>query len=90
MAGYVLVDVEWLDEEGRKRYVEMLGPTLERFRGTVVVGTRDVRVEEGDWRHRGILVLIRFPACRMQSSGTSLRSTSRRFRYAGAPPSLAC
>jgi uncharacterized protein (DUF1330 family) len=28
----------------------------------VVVGTRDVRVEEGDWRHRGILVLIRFPS----------------------------
>lgn len=61
MAGYVLADVEWLDEEGRQRYVELIGPTLAGYQGEFVAATRDVRVEEGDWLPRGILVLIRFP-----------------------------
>jgi uncharacterized protein (DUF1330 family) len=38
-----------------------LGPTLERYGGEPVAASQDVRVEEGDWEHRGILVLIRFP-----------------------------
>jgi uncharacterized protein (DUF1330 family) len=61
VAGYVLADVEWFDDQGRARYVELLGPTLEQYGGEFVAGTRDVRVKEGDWEHRGILVLIRFP-----------------------------
>lgn len=62
MAGYVLADVEWVDQDGRARYVELLPPSLERFGGKFVVGTSDVEVEEGDWEHRGVLVLIRFPS----------------------------
>jgi len=61
MAGYVLADVEWLDEEGRRRYVEAVNETVERFQGTFIVGTREVAVKEGDWEHSGVLVLIRFP-----------------------------
>lgn len=62
MAGYVLADVEWFDEQGRARYVELLGSSLDRYGGALVAGTRDGRVQEGDWEHEGILVLIRVPS----------------------------
>lgn len=60
MPGYVLGDVEWIDETGRRQYIELLGPTLEKFGGEFVAGTRQVRVVEGDWLPAGVLVLIRF------------------------------
>ncbi len=61
MAGYVLADVEWTDEAGRQRYRELLSPTLARYGGEFIVATTQVDVEEGDWQHAGILVMIRFP-----------------------------
>jgi uncharacterized protein (DUF1330 family) len=61
MAGYVLADVEWTDDAGRQRYLELLPPTLSKYEGEFIVATREVDVEEGDWEHAGILVLIRFP-----------------------------
>jgi uncharacterized protein (DUF1330 family) len=62
VAGYVLADVEWVDQEAYRRYAGMIEPSLEPFGGTFVVGTREVEVREGDWEHRGVLVLIRFPS----------------------------
>jgi uncharacterized protein (DUF1330 family) len=61
MAGYVLADVEWTDDAGRQRYRELLSPTLANYEGESIVATTEVDVEEGDWQHAGILVLIRFP-----------------------------
>jgi uncharacterized protein (DUF1330 family) len=62
MPGYVLADVEWTDESGRQRYRELLAPTLAKYEGEFIVATTEVDVEEGDWQHAGILVLIRFPS----------------------------
>jgi uncharacterized protein (DUF1330 family) len=62
MHGYVLADVEWTDEAGRQRYRELLAPTLAKYGGEFIVATTEVDVEEGDWEHAGILVLIRFPS----------------------------
>jgi uncharacterized protein (DUF1330 family) len=61
MAGYVLADVDWLDQSGRQRYVGKIDETIEAFGGKFIVGTTDVTVKEGDWNHSGILVIIRFP-----------------------------
>ena len=62
MAGYVLADVEWTDEAGRQRYRELLSPTLAKYEAEFIIATTEVDVEEGDWKHAGILVLIRFPS----------------------------
>ncbi len=57
----MLADVEWIDEAARRRYVKLLSPTLAEYQGEFIVATTDVDVVEGEWRHAGILVLIRFP-----------------------------
>ncbi|MHB1931152.1 MAG: DUF1330 domain-containing protein [Acidimicrobiales bacterium] len=61
MAGYVLADVNWTDEAGRRRYVELIGPTLEAHGGEIVAADREAQVMEGDWHPGGITVLIAFP-----------------------------
>jgi uncharacterized protein (DUF1330 family) len=62
MPGYVLADVEWTDEAGRQRYRELLAPILLKYEGEFLAATTEVEVEEGDWHHAGMLVLIRFPS----------------------------
>lgn len=61
MSGYVLANVSWMDQDARQAYVDLLGPSLDAHGGTVIAGTRDVRVLEGDWQPDGVLVLISFP-----------------------------
>jgi uncharacterized protein (DUF1330 family) len=61
MSGYVLADVTWTNEEGRKRYVELLGSSLVAHKGEMVAASRDVDVMEGDWQPGGITVLMSFP-----------------------------
>ena len=62
MAGYVLADVSWTSAEGRQAYLELLGPSLEAHGGTMLCGSRDVHVMEGDWHPEGVTVLLSFPA----------------------------
>ncbi len=61
MSGYVLADVTWTNEEGRNRYVELVGLSLAAHKGEMVAASRDVEVMEGDWQPGGITVLISFP-----------------------------
>ena len=61
VAGYVLADVSWTSAEGRQAYLNLLGPTLEAWGGTITCRSRDVHVMEGDWHPEGLTVLISFP-----------------------------
>jgi len=61
VSGYVVADVTWTDEEGRREYVELIGPSLSAHGGEVVAATRDVEVMEGDWQPGDVTVLISFP-----------------------------
>jgi uncharacterized protein (DUF1330 family) len=61
MSSYVLANVKWASEDALPAYAGLLGPSLDAHGGTVITGTRDVRVLEGDWQPDGILVLISFP-----------------------------
>ena len=61
VSGYVLADVTWTDEEGRREYVELIGPSLEAHGGEIVAASGDVEVMEGDWQPGDITVLIAFP-----------------------------
>jgi len=61
MAGYVLVDVNWTSEKDRQAYLNLFGPSLEAFGGTVTFRSRDVHVMEGDWHPEGLTVLLSFP-----------------------------
>lgn len=61
MAGYVLADVTWTDDGARRRYIELIGPTLKTHGGEVVASDREAQVMEGDWQPGGITVLIAFP-----------------------------
>ena len=62
MTGYLLVDVTWTDEEGRRRYVQLLGPTLTAHGGEIVAADRHAEALEGDWQPGEITVLITFPS----------------------------
>lgn len=61
MSGYVLANVKWTNEDGRRAYVGLLGPTLDAHGGAFIAGSYDARVMEGDWQPDGVLVLISFP-----------------------------
>jgi uncharacterized protein (DUF1330 family) len=61
VSGYVLADVTWRDEEGRREYVELIGPSLTAHEGQVVALSGDVEVMEGDWQPGEVTVLISFP-----------------------------
>lgn len=58
--GYFLVDIEWLDEDGRDRYVAAVGDTVAAYGGAFVTRGGDFKTLEGDWRLDGRLVLLRF------------------------------
>lgn len=62
MSGYALADVTWSDEQGRKDYVALLGPSLAAHGGEVVAASRDVDVMEGEWQPGEMTVLVSFPS----------------------------
>jgi len=62
VGGYVLADVTWSDEEGRSRYIELIGPSLIPYEGKVVAGSTDAEAVEGEWHPGEITVLISFPS----------------------------
>ncbi len=59
-AGYFLVDVAWLDDDARGRYVGAIGETVAAYGGEFVASGPDYEMLEGDWRFDGRLVLLRF------------------------------
>ena len=61
MAGYILVDIESTDDEGRVRYVEGVGATVQAYGGEFLASTPEVKVLEGESLVNNRLVLIRFP-----------------------------
>jgi len=61
VGGYVLADVTWTDEAGRRSYLELLGPTLKAYEGEMVAADRGAQVMEGEWQPGEITVLIAFP-----------------------------
>ena len=61
VSGFVLADVTWTDEEGRREYIELLGPSLTIHGGEVLATSSDAEVMEGDWQPGAITVLISFP-----------------------------
>lgn len=61
MSGYVFADVTWTDPEGRREYIELLGPSLAAYGGEVVAASGDVDVMEGDWEPGDVTVLLSFP-----------------------------
>jgi uncharacterized protein (DUF1330 family) len=62
VAGFVIADVAWFDDAGRRRYVDLLGPTLQAHGGEIVAADGHARVLEGDWQPEGLLVVVRFPS----------------------------
>jgi uncharacterized protein (DUF1330 family) len=61
MAGYVLVDIEWTDDEGRSRYVQGIGDVVASYDGKFLASVPEVRVMEGESPFKNRLVLLRFP-----------------------------
>ena len=61
MSGYFFADVTWTDPEGRREYVELIGPSLDAYGGEVVAASGDVELMEGDWQPGDVTVLISFP-----------------------------
>jgi uncharacterized protein (DUF1330 family) len=61
VSGYVFADVKWTDQEGRREYIELFGPTLLAHGGEVVAVNGDVEVMEGNWQPGDVTVLIAFP-----------------------------
>ncbi|MHB1988062.1 MAG: DUF1330 domain-containing protein [Acidimicrobiales bacterium] len=62
MSGYVVADVTWANDDDRRQYIELLGPSLLEHGGEMVARIRDVEVMEGDWRPGDVTVLISFPS----------------------------
>jgi uncharacterized protein (DUF1330 family) len=60
-AGYVLVDVEWLDPDARARYVAEIEDSIALYGGEFVARSPEYVTLEGDWRFEGRLVMLRFP-----------------------------
>ncbi len=58
--GYVVAQVEWLDDEDRERYQRLIKETLTPFGGEFLVRDPDPRRLEGEWA--GGVVVIRFPS----------------------------
>jgi uncharacterized protein (DUF1330 family) len=61
MAGYFLIDIVWIDDEGRKEYFEGVGDTVAAFGGEFVTRGPEYTSLEGGWELDGRLVLLRFP-----------------------------
>lgn len=61
MPGYVLVGVEWHNQEAFDAYAADVERTIAHFGGRYIVGTRDVDVREGSW-HPPLVVVLEFPS----------------------------
>jgi len=61
VSGFVFADVTWTDQEGRREYIELFGPSLAAHGGEVLAASGDVEVMEGDWEPGAVTVLISFP-----------------------------
>jgi uncharacterized protein (DUF1330 family) len=59
VAGYAIAGVDWHDDDGRREYVTLLGPSLERHSGRFIAGTDQPDIREGDWRP-SMVVIIEF------------------------------
>jgi uncharacterized protein (DUF1330 family) len=60
MPAYVVADVEWHDEVQHAKEAENFYQILEKYGGEFMVGTKDVKVYEGRWKPR-TLVILKFP-----------------------------
>jgi uncharacterized protein (DUF1330 family) len=60
MTAYFVLQIEWLDEAARKRYVEGISGMIEKHGGRYIVVSRDFQSVEGSWG-KGLLVVIEFP-----------------------------
>lgn len=60
--GFLLVDVEWLDDDARARYVEQVEESVAAFDGEFVARSPEYVTLEGEWRFDGRLVMLRFPS----------------------------
>lgn len=60
-AAYVIVDIEVKDRDGFSRYVQEVGPLLERWGARYLVRGGDVEVLEGAWDHHTV-VILEFPS----------------------------
>jgi uncharacterized protein (DUF1330 family) len=60
MPAYVVADVEWHDEAQHSKEAEIFGQILEKYGGKFLVGTKRIKVIEGKWKPR-TLVILEFP-----------------------------
>ena len=61
MSAYFVLQIDWTDEAGRKRYIEGLAGMIEKHGGHYIVASRDFRTVEGHWENP-LLVIIEFPS----------------------------
>ncbi len=61
MSAYVVVDIERTDLERAAAYAKMSGPSVERHGGRFLARGGTVRVLEGEWEPKR-LVVIEFPS----------------------------
>jgi uncharacterized protein (DUF1330 family) len=57
VAAYVVVDIEQTDPERAARYRELSGPSVERHGGRFLVRGGDLRVLDGDWEPKRLVVI---------------------------------
>ncbi len=60
MPAYVVADLEWHDEAQHAKESENFVQILEKYGGKLLVASSDVKVIEGLWKPRR-LVIIKFP-----------------------------
>ncbi len=61
MPAYVIVDSNVTNPELMKKYLEKVGPTVAAHGGRALASTEDVKVVEGDWQPKRV-VLVEFPS----------------------------
>ena len=61
MSAYFVLQIDWTDEPGRKRYIEGISGMIEKHGGRYIVASRDFRTVEGSWE-KPLLVIIEFPS----------------------------
>jgi uncharacterized protein (DUF1330 family) len=60
MPAYVVADVEWHDEVQHAKEAENFVQILEKYGGKFLAGTKEIKVFEGKWKPRH-LVILEFP-----------------------------
>lgn len=60
MPAYAIADVEWHDETQHAKEAENFFQILEKYGGEFLVASNDVKVFEGRWKPR-TLIIIKFP-----------------------------